>query len=409
MTMRISTSSIYSASATQMGTLQSQLARTQQQLSTQRRMLSAADDPIASARALEVTQSQSINTQFATNRANARAALAQEETVLTGVGSLIQDMQSIGVAAGNGIISASDRASYATQLQGQLDDLLSLANSSDGNGGYMFAGFKSTTVPFVQTVNGVRYDGDQGQVQLQVASSRKVATGDPGSSVFAGLPTGNGTFTTSPGGANTGTGTISVGTVSSPQLVTGHSYSIDFSVAGTPAVTQYQVNDTSNGTSTPVGLPATYTPGASITVAGMTFEVNGAPADTDSFAVEPSMKQSLFDTVSQMIATLRAPANTAAEKKALSDGVTQANRNLSGALDNVLSVRASVGTRMKEFDTLDSVGEDTNIQYAATLSKLQDLDLIQAYSQFTQQQATLEAAQKTFKSVSGLSLFNFIS
>ena len=63
---------------------------------------------------------------------------------------------------------------------------------------------------------------------------------------------------------------------------------------------------------------------------------------------------------------------------------------------------------MKELDTLDTAGDDLNIQYETTLSKLQDLDLVAAITQFTQQQTALEAAQKSFKSLSGLSLFNYI-
>ena len=66
--MRISTSTMYESGATRLSELQSSLMRTQQQISANRRILTPADDPVASARALEVTQSQSINKQFATNR-----------------------------------------------------------------------------------------------------------------------------------------------------------------------------------------------------------------------------------------------------------------------------------------------------------------------------------------------------
>ena len=79
MVMRISTRTIFDMGSTQITSLSSAMARTQQQLSTGRKNLTAADDPIASARALEVTQSQSINTQFVTNRSNAKNFLSQEE------------------------------------------------------------------------------------------------------------------------------------------------------------------------------------------------------------------------------------------------------------------------------------------------------------------------------------------
>jgi len=68
-----------------------------------------------------------------------------------------------------------------------------------------------------------------------------------------------------------------------------------------------------------------------------------------------------------------------------------------------------VGSRLKELDTLDSAGDDLDLQYASTLSGLQDLDVVKAISQFSQQQTTLQAAQKSFTAMSGLSLFNYIS
>ncbi|MES2755890.1 MAG: flagellar hook-associated protein FlgL [Pseudomonadota bacterium] len=413
--MRISTSSMYAMSTNQLSTLQSQLARTQQQLSTNQRMLSASDDPIASARALEVTQSQAINAQYATNRQNARSALSQEEVALTGVQQLIQDVQTIAVAAGNGANNSSDRATYANELSGRLEDLMSLANSSDGNGGYVFSGYQSTTVPFVKTAQGVDYLGDQGQPMLQVASSRKVAIGDSGSAVFTNLPTGNGNFVTAADGANQGTGVISAGTVSDARLLTGHTYSLDFTVtpgvAPAPDQTSYVITDKTLGvTVPPAPAPAAvpYNAGQPIVVGGMKFDIQGVPANGDKFNVEPSKRQSLFETLSKMIDTLRAPTNTDVEKKALTAGLAEANGNLSAALDNVLTVRSSVGSRMKEFDTLDVAGDDADIQYAATLQELEGLDILKAISQFSQQQSTLEAAQKTFKSVSGLSLFNYI-
>jgi flagellar hook-associated protein 3 FlgL len=408
--MRISTNILFSNPTTQLNTLQGQLARTQQQLSSGHRMLSAADDPIAAARVLEVTQSQSINAQFATNRQNARTALSQEEVALTSVQNLVQDVQQTVVAAGNGANTPSDRKTYADVLQGRYDDLLALANSSDGNGGYLFSGYKSGTQPFVQSSAGVTYQGDQGQAQLQVGGARQVAINDPGSAIFEGLPTGNGTFATSATGANTGSGVISAGTMPDPRLATGHSYNIAFSApAGGP--TTFVVTDATTGATVPAA-PAdptrAFTSGGQIDVDGMRFDISGAPADGDSFAVQPSQKQSMFAALGSLIAALRAPATDPVSQKALKDSLAQAGSDFGASLDNVLTVRSSLGARMKELDTLDDAGQSADLQYATTLSKLSDLDYNKAISEFTQQQTNLEAAQKTFKAISGLSLFNFI-
>jgi flagellar hook-associated protein 3 FlgL len=406
--MRISTATIFETGTNQLGTLQNNIAKTQMQLSTNRRMLTAADDPIASARALEVTQSQSINTQFATNRQNARNSLSQVELALGGVTLLLQDVQTLTVNAGNGALSQADRVSLATELSGRLDDLLGLANSADGAGGYLFSGYKSTTLPFTQTPTGATYQGDQGQRQLQVGSSRQLAVSDSGSSIFENNITGNGTFVTAAAATNTGAGIISTGSVSNAAALTGHNYALDFQVAGTPAVTTYTVTDVTTGLPVGAGLPIPYVSGSQITFDGMAFDVEGIPANGDSFTVAPSQKQSIFTTLTDLIATLRTAAPGGAGQAALTNGLNTAHNNLNSSLDNVLGVRASIGSRLKETDYLDSAGDDLNIQYASTLSDLQDLDTVKAISLFAQQQFTLEAAQKSFKSLSGLSLFNYI-
>ncbi|TFW29908.1 flagellar hook-associated protein 3 [Massilia arenosa] len=407
-TLRISTRSIFESGTGQLGTLQSQIAKTQMQLSTGRKMITPSDDPIASARALEVTQSQSINTQLSTNRDNAKSSLSQVELALQNTTALIQDVQTLVVNAGNGALSQADRESIATELEGRLQDMLGVANTADGAGGYLFSGFKATTLPFTQTTTGAQYNGDQGQRELQVGSSRKVPISDSGSSVFENNKTGNGTFQTAADPGNLtrgGTGIISSGAVADASMINGHSYQIDFQVTG--GTTTYTVTDTFDGTVL-TATPQAYESGKQITVGGMAFDIKGAPADLDSFTVVPSQKESIFTTLTNLLNTLRSPGTGPAEQAALTNRLNQANDNLNNSLDNVLSVRASIGARLKEIDYLDSTGDDLNVQYEATLNDLQALDNVAAISLFTQQQFTLEAAQKSFKTLSGLSLFNFI-
>ena len=63
---------------------------------------------------------------------------------------------------------------------------------------------------------------------------------------------------------------------------------------------------------------------------------------------------------------------------------------------------------MRELDALASGNEDRITQYQQRLSQLQDLDYNKALSDFAQQQLSLQAAEKSFVQVSGLSLFNFL-
>lgn len=403
--MRISTKTIYEMGSARISDLQVAQTRTQQQLSTGRRILTPADDPVASARALEVTQSDAMNTQFATNRQSVKSSLSMVEGTLAGVTSLLQDAKTLTINAGNGALSASDRTSIATELRGRFDQLLGLANTTDGTGNYLFSGYQTSLQPFVQTSGGVAYQGDQGQRMLQVDNARQMALSDTGSSVFESVRTGNGTFVTAASAANAGSGIISSGTVAAGLVLPVHNYDVAFSsVAG--ALT-YTVTDNTDLSVTPVSAP--YVSGQAITFAGGgQFDVSGTPAVGDKFTVQPSTNQSIFKTLDDLITLLGMPANNASSSAALTAGLSAANLGIDKSLDNVLTTRASVGSRLNEIDSLDSVGDDRGLQYKTTLSALQDLDYTKAISESMQQQTVLEAAQKTFAQTAGLSLFKYL-
>jgi flagellar hook-associated protein 3 FlgL len=432
--MRISTQMIYSLGSSSLNDLQSQLMKTQQQLSSQKRILTPADDPVASATLINLSQSASINTQLTTNRSTARSQLQQEESVLSSVTTLMQSTKTLIVNAGNGAMDDSQRSYLATQLQGYMTELLGLANSKDGNGQFMFAGYTTSSQPFYQTPTGAQYTGNQGQQLLQVDSARSIAINDSGSSVFENNKTGNGTFTTAAAAGNTGSGTIGVGSVSNPAALTNDKYAVSFTVVPSaipndPGTAYYAVQDTTTGmwmnpttgafdqTTQPAPPPAmapaldasAYTSGQAITFAGMTLDISGAPANGDTFTVEPSQNQSIFTTLQNLLNTLQSNGQGATGQANLTNGLTAANANLDKALDNILNVRASIGTRLAELDTLDSSGSDMGLQYQTQISNLQDLDLAKTVSDFTAQQQALSAAQQSFAKVTGMSLFDYLS
>lgn len=401
--MRISTNILYQTGSAKLSDLQAKLLKTQEQIAAGRRMLSPADDPVGAARALEVSQSKSINTQFGTNRSNARDSLGMEEGVLQSVTGLIQDVQTAIVNAGNGTYDSSQRSFIAAELNGRFDELMGLANSRDNTGNYLFAGFQVTSQPFLKSLTGATYSGDQGQRMLQVDATRQMAMTDAGDSVFMSK-TGNGTFVTAASAANTGSGIVDQGTITDSSLLTGHNYTVTFHIVA--GVTNYDVVDTTTSTTISSGNP--YMSGSAINFDGLEFNVTGTPADGDSVTVAPSTKQDVFTTLRNLINVLNTPATTEVERAKLTNGLNVASSNFAQSLDNILTVRASTGARLKELDSLDSLGSDKDIQYASTLSGLQDLDYNKAITELTQQQVTLQAAQQSFLKITSLSLFNYL-
>src|SRR4030065_252191 len=121
--MRIASSTLYDVNVAALNLQQSRLLQTQQQVSSGRRMVTPADDPAAAALALNVSQADAANTQHGSNIDRAQTALALSEGVLQGVTSLLQDVQTIAVNAGNGSVSNSDRKMLASDLQGRLGEL----------------------------------------------------------------------------------------------------------------------------------------------------------------------------------------------------------------------------------------------------------------------------------------------
>ncbi len=402
--MRISTNTMFEAGTAKLSELQAGLMRTQQQIATGRKMLTPADDPVAAARAFDVTQAQSTNTQYGINRQNVKSSLGLEEGVLQSVTSLLQDVKTLTISAGNGGYTDTERKFLATELNGRFEQLMGLANSEDGLGGYLFAGFQSSTQPFAQSASGAVYNGDQGARLLQVGATRQIAFSDSGNTVFEMNKTGNGSFATSAAAVNAGSALVSPGVVTDASLLTGDNYSVTFSLAG--GVTTYDVVNTTSGATLSAGNA--YTSGQAITFDGMQFEIKGAPLDGDTFAVAPSTHQSVFTTLKDLIDVLNAPGSGAANQTRLTNGLSVAHGNIDNALDNILTVRAAVGARLKEIDSLDDAGEEKNIQFAQSLSDLQDLDYTKAISSLVQQQTILSAAQQSFVKVSSLSLFNFI-
>ena len=74
--MRVSSSTLFDSNVAALNQQQARLLQTQQQIATGRRLSTAADDPVAATRALDLTRSDAINTQYASNRSAARHTLA---------------------------------------------------------------------------------------------------------------------------------------------------------------------------------------------------------------------------------------------------------------------------------------------------------------------------------------------
>lgn len=406
--MRIATTTLYDRGLAAIDQAQRNLSKSQTEVATGHRVNTAADDPIAATEILRTTSSLANNTQYIANQGTANALLGQTDQTLGQVGDLLQSVRTTLVSANNGALSDSERQSLGTELKSRLDSLVALANTKDGNGQYLFGGYRSGTTPFANTGTSVTYAGDDGIRSIQVSSTRQMAVTADGGSVFNRIAQGNGVFTTAAGSANTGTGIVDVGQVTNPSALTGHAYDVRFSVAN--GATTYQVVDTT--TNTPVAAPATtgnaFTPGSAISFGGLQFSVSGSPADGDRFSVAPAAKQSMFQTLQDAAAMLMQPTRNAAGIAKLSTTMLGSISNVDNAINNTLAVRASVGVRQNELDALGSSSQQNDTDGQAQLSTLRDTDYAKSASDLAKGQTALSAAQKVFAMINNKTLFDYL-
>ena len=435
--MRVSTNMIYELGAATLQRQQQEQLKLQQRISSGQRVLTPSDDPVAAAAALEVTQARSLNDQYHTNAGVARDRLSLEETALSDATSLLQDVKTLAINAGNATLTDTDKAAMAAELEGHYQRLLGIANTTDSNGQYLFSGYQGATRPFAETAPGtVAYAGDSGARSVQIGPSRVLQVSDAGDAVFRAIRNGNGQFAAAPTAGNTGSGVIGPGSVTDfaawNAAANGKDFTIKFHVDSTvtPPVTSYDIVDNVNNVSLTTGAaPAagpylrTYDPGGTISFArqappdtnpapfdfGAGVTIEGTPADGDTFTVQASTDQDVFTTLHGLITALRTPTGGSdAAAAAYQNALNAALSDIDNAHDHVLIVRSQVGSRLKEVDTAQSTSEDLSLEYSQNLSRLQDLDFARALSEFSLRQTYFEAAQKSFLQVTSLDLFKLL-
>jgi flagellar hook-associated protein 3 FlgL len=405
--MRISTASFYEQSQSAMGALQGKMLRIQQQLASGQKMLAPSDDPLAATRALALSQSIALNGQYEASRAQARQTLSMEEGALQGATTVLQDIKVLMVQAGSGTLTDADRASIATALMGRRDELLGLANGDDGNGQYLFAGFRSSTPPFATDAAGrARYSGDEGQRLMQVDVARQMPAADTGKTVFMSVQAGAQPVTAA-AADNQGSGLLS--RLSASPGGSGR-LTQDWQISFSPDGQSYVLSTTTPAVASQP--PAPFKAGEPIQLGDMQIAISGQPAGGDTFTVAQARNAGadVFAAISDMVAALRTPIDGQGEKAqaALGNALATGLQKLTNAHDNVLTVRSSVGSRLQELDALDITSASRTLLDKSYLSDLQDLDYAGALSELMQRQTALQASQQSFVKTQQLSLFQLL-
>ena len=397
--MRISSSQMYATGVSNMLDQQAKLVKTQSQLATGQNRLSPSDDPVGAVRSLELTRAQEKAEQYDRNGTLLDSRLRLEESVVSSSIDVLQRVRELSIQANNATQSNESRQSIAAELRQQLDNLVAYANTTDSSGNYIFSGYQEGGAPISKTAGGYVYNGDDGQRQIQVGPARSLPDGDPGSEVFMNILNGNGQFQTAINPANTGGGVIDAGSVTDLSQFNRESFTIRFT-----SPSEYDVLD-AGGT---VVNSAVYQDGGDILAGGMSVKIKGPVAAGDEFNIAPAQRQDVFSMVEALAVSLETPRNSPSGRALQNSEINTAISNLDQAMDHLINKQATIGSRLQSLERQTDLNAGASLQISTSLSLVNDLDYAEAVSRFSQQQASLQAAQQAFSKVQGLSLFNYI-
>lgn len=509
--MRISTVTMFKQSMNSMNRQQSDFLQVGKKIATGRRVVTPADDPLASSQAVRVSQSQATTQQNTDSRVSARNALSQVESVLSSSSNVVISAKTLLVQAASEVMTDTDRQAIASELRGLYETLIGQANLTDGNNHYLFAGYQDEAPPFYRNTDDpgifrIDYRGD-GQVREQrVDTTRVMPVTDNGEMIFQSVAGGTNYVARAekidPGSIALGTQqgyTRNEGTVifKGPDRVDagnpdfGEAFTIEFSqrvVDASSLLNDGNVNlsngvltgfipgnfadssalvtalentaeiesvDDVNGDGTELVVtfaehvpddfsfqlesgnhtaaftnaiqisalrtsdsgvlfgPKDYQSGEELQFGGITISLEGEPAIGDQIQLRPAndleANQDLFKTFKDAIDVLEMSREGSPENRAhITNTINTAMRELDNSLENILSRRAAAGARLNELDLIDIASSNRMLNFDQRMSHLVDLDYGEAVTEYSLRQVGLEAAQRAFVDIQGLSLFNFM-
>ncbi|GJH21117.1 flagellar hook-associated protein FlgL [Caballeronia novacaledonica] len=409
--MRISSSQYFNMNVASMSDQQSTLASMYQQISSGKRILTASDDPLGAAQAVQLTLKSGALAQYSSNQTTALSSLQQEDSTLSNVSNVIQSIQTQIVHAGDGSLTDSDRSAVATAIQGLRDQLFGLANTTDSDGNYIFSGLKGGTAPFSNNASGTgaSYSGDQGQRTVQISEGRSIPVGDTGQSIFQSVSPMESDPVSRAADTNTGTATISAVSVSDTSNPGNASkYTISFSVSQTDGSTTYSITSDPADNTLPTNVA--YTGKTDITLGGQKVTLDGTPADKDSFTVQPAASENndIFATLDTLVNALKQTTGSPSAGAALTNALTTAGTKINNTFNNVLSAQTVVGGREQQVQSTQTAMQTSQTQTASDIANLTSIDLVSSISQYELTQNSLQAAQMAFSQIQKMSLFDYI-
>ena len=183
--MKISTTLYFDRANQQLGNVQGELAKTQEQLSTGKQIVKPSDSPDKASLVTRLDSELARQTSYRNTLKSVNTRLETEQTALTNTSDVMTRVKELAIQAASDNLSPADRQSIALEISSLKEQVLSLANTQDTNGNYLFSGSRVGSPAFGKDAKGqVVYLGDESRMKVAVGDNRRMNLNMPGTDAF---------------------------------------------------------------------------------------------------------------------------------------------------------------------------------------------------------------------------------
>ena len=189
MTERVTLETIINSTIASVQLSSLRMQKYQEKITTGKEINRASDDPAGTRKVLSLRSEGLKLEQYSKNIVSSIQSLEFTTSTLNGAANFLQRVQELAIQGVNGATDQEGRNAVASEINGILESMLQIANTSR-SGRYIFAGTKTTTMPFEVTrnsageISGVTYNGNREKIRYPVGPGFSSQVNQPGEEVF---------------------------------------------------------------------------------------------------------------------------------------------------------------------------------------------------------------------------------
>lgn len=400
----------------------------QTKISTGKNIIFASDDPVGAVELSGLTDVKNQVNQYIDNTNLALSRLQLMDDTIDAASNVFIRCNELAIQAASDILSSGDREAIAYEFDELKKELLSLSNTKDSSGSYIYSGYKSKNIAFEMNSDGlVKYNGDRGTVSLAVSESRMIETTLDGSSVFQDIVTSSGVSTDlfaaidnisrSIRTANSGVEAAKAPGKAKITLTNEDPGTYSFTITSGAKSVDFSIDITGNDLSD----LRTAINAADLDIVATLEDSNKTLVLTNNYSYDITLSNVGVPgkTISEAAPTsyFNFQAIDAAGSSLGNNQIVYDNdQTIASRLDELVTIqthlanqRAKIGARVNSAERQADVMADRKIQIEKDVSDLSDADLSELVTQLQSSITAQEASQKAFVRISQLNLFDFIS